>query len=579
MKIIRLTIQNFRGLREATIRPAGHVVIGGEPRAGRTTVVEALRRVLTPDATRLPLADDLDFYRLNRANSIEIEVVLGDLGDELEQEFFDTLEPWDDETGEVITQAPDPTVIDETDMVVRLCYRAQWNDETEVADHWVDFPKASNPASGHYARLSRRQLRALPVVVVDPSTRPLALSARAEFRRLVEQAAGDDFSVAVENLVEQIEVGADAFSSTEQVSAALDTVLWPVRQPLGLGHTPSERAVAFLPEGGSMSGVLRSLGASLTLQGVSLPLSRHGSTAVETLRSGEALAVSGDREAVVVIDDFGEGLDLATATHLAATLRATANQVWMTTRRGSVAEAFSTEELVRVTRRRIGTRERVYQGRRPRSRAERTASRHLALQLLPAIASRTLVVLEGPHDRAGLNAVAARRHGLTGEPLPAADGIHLSDAAAVDRSGGASAAAKLATYAATLGFRIIVVLDGDKAGDDAEAEAAAAAHAVIRLPAGAAIERALVDGVSEGHIRVALARLEKAYGMALPAATPAADENELRKIATAFIKQGGGLHAQFVELLPLKTVPPLAAKVLDAIRDVNRRNGRRIVRL
>lgn len=88
MRVLRLDIRNFRGFRGVTIHPNGHVVLVGEPRAGRSTVVEALRRVLLPDATRLPLTDDLDFNGRDRSRRIEIEVALGALGDALEQEFF-----------------------------------------------------------------------------------------------------------------------------------------------------------------------------------------------------------------------------------------------------------------------------------------------------------------------------------------------------------------------------------------------------------------------------------------------------------------------------------------------------------
>jgi len=139
MRVYCLRISRFRGLRDVTIKPTGHVFLVGEPRAGRSTVVEALRRVLSPDATRFPLLDDLDFYRRDVSSAIEIEVTLGGLGDALEQEFFDQLEPWDEEAGDVLAESPDPTELDDegTELVVRLCYRAAWDEDEERADHWV----------------------------------------------------------------------------------------------------------------------------------------------------------------------------------------------------------------------------------------------------------------------------------------------------------------------------------------------------------------------------------------------------------------------------------------------------------
>lgn len=552
MRVIRLDIRNFRGLRDVTVQPNGHVVVTGEPRAGRSTVVEALRRVLLPDSTRLPLTDDLDFNDRDRSRRIEIEVALGDLGDALEQDFFDHLEPWDVELGAVLAEAADPTELDGDDreFAVRLCYRAQWDDDTEVGDHWVDFPKSSDAAAGQFARVPRRLLQQLPFLSPESSSRPLGFGPRSDFRKLVEQADGDDFASALENLIGQLEAGAGAFSQTDQVSAALDAVMDAIRRPLGIGPRVAADVVQFLPEGGSLGGILRSLGASLSISpGLSLPVSRHGSTVTEMLRTGEALALTENGDAVAVVDDFGESLDLSTAVHLAAAYRSSFTQVWMSTRRGSVAEVFRPGELVRLItpRRNVG---RVHQGIVPSSRAERVAARHLALQLLPAISSKTLVVLEGPHDRAGLGAVAVRRLEVDGEPLPSADGTYLADAGAADRSGGTGAAVKLATFAASLGFLVVVVLDGDRAGDEAEAEAAAVCRAVVRLPPGQAIERALVEGLDDADVRKALESLVTGFGVSTAADVSSASGEALRRLACDIIKSSGGLHAQFVELLP-----------------------------
>lgn len=581
MRVRRLDIRNFRGLRAVTIRPNGHVVLAGEPRAGRSTVVEALRRVLIPDATRVPLTDDLDFNRRDRSLAVEIEVVLGDLGAALEQEFFDQLEPWDSEEGEVLLETSDPTEIDDedTDLVVRLCYRARWDDDSDGGEHWVDFPKSSDPSAERYARVPRRLLQQLPVVFVEPSSRLLGLGPRSDFRRLVDEAEGDDFAEAMDALLEQIENAAESFSETTQVAAALDGVVDSLRRPLGLGTRAGSEIVQFMPEGGSLAGVIRSLGPSLTISsGLSLPVGRHGSTTSEMLRVAEAVALRGDGEAIAVVDDFGENLDLATAGHLTALLRSSFEQSWVSTRRGAVAEVFRPDELVRLIRVRKGV-PRVHQGSVPSSRADRVAARHLALQLLPAIASRTLVVLEGPHDRAALGAVAARRFEVDGSPLPAADGIYLADAGAVDRSGGAGAAVKLASFAANLGFRVVVVLDGDRAGDDAQDDAQAVSQAVIRLPRGHAIERALVEGVDDAHVRKALESLSDAFGVALPADVASTTADALRRLACELIKSSGGLHAQFVELLPRKAIPPVAVDVLDAICAAGRGKSAGVVQL
>lgn len=577
MRVRRLDIHRFRGIKDLTLRPRGHVMLVGEPRSGRSTVLEGLRRVLSPDATRFPLGDDLDFYKRETSEPICIEVVLGQLGPALEQDFFDHLELWDEEAGEVVAEIPDPTTLDEdAPLVVRLCYRARWNDEAEQADHWVDFPKVSDPEHDQFVRAPRRLLAALPFVCASAEGRPLGLAARSAFRTLVEHADGDDLADALADLIAALQTAADEFSSTKQVGNALDSVLGPLRPLLRVGDRPAAEVIRFLPEGGSVAGVLRSLGAAVELRGApGLPLARHGSTTAALFRAGELLADPGLADAVLTVDDFGEDLDTAAATHLGVTLRAETGQIWLSTRRGAVAEAFTTAEIVRLVRPRPGT-PRVHQGHDPRTRAERIASRHLSLQLLPAVGSTTLAVLEGPHDRSALEAVARRLFDDEGIPLPAAARVSLVDAGAADRSGGAGAVVKLAAYAAELGFRVVTVLDGDQAGEDSTPGALAVADAVIRLPPRHAIEKALVGGLDDGVIRMALTGLGTGFGANVAPGVASATGAQLVRLACEVIKSAGGLHAQFVELLPTGVLPPVAVQLLEAVvaAGLGRKKGR-----
>jgi putative ATP-dependent endonuclease of the OLD family len=59
MRVARVRLQRFRGYADQVIMPAGHVVVVGEPRAGRSDLILGLRRALDPRAwSRTPdLAD------------------------------------------------------------------------------------------------------------------------------------------------------------------------------------------------------------------------------------------------------------------------------------------------------------------------------------------------------------------------------------------------------------------------------------------------------------------------------------------------------------------------------------------
>ena len=93
--IKELLIENFRGFSHLTLRPNGHVVIMGQPRAGRSDLIEALGRVLDADALRTRLTSELDFYNLDTSSPIRIMVTLAELDPSLEQQFFQHMEYWD----------------------------------------------------------------------------------------------------------------------------------------------------------------------------------------------------------------------------------------------------------------------------------------------------------------------------------------------------------------------------------------------------------------------------------------------------------------------------------------------------
>ena len=108
MKIARLRMERFRGFGSTVIIPSGHVVLVGEPGAGRSDTMRALRRVLSPRSTAARI-DPLDVHRPAGAQCqtqatqlTEVEVTLTDLGAALEQRFDPYLEPIAPDSGEVI---------------------------------------------------------------------------------------------------------------------------------------------------------------------------------------------------------------------------------------------------------------------------------------------------------------------------------------------------------------------------------------------------------------------------------------------------------------------------------------------
>jgi putative ATP-dependent endonuclease of the OLD family len=63
MKVVRLTITNFRGIKSAELLFDGHTLMVGSNNVGKSTLCEALDLVLGPDRlNRFPAVDEFDFY-------------------------------------------------------------------------------------------------------------------------------------------------------------------------------------------------------------------------------------------------------------------------------------------------------------------------------------------------------------------------------------------------------------------------------------------------------------------------------------------------------------------------------------
>lgn len=392
----------------------------------------------------------------------------------------------------------------------------------------------------------------------------LDLGRRSAFRRVIERASGGDFSSALDQYVSDVAQAAARFTDSSQIQSALKEVVEPLRDVLGLDPGDPDGLVRFQPEGGSASGLLRSLGPSINLQdGVGdLPAWRHGSTRAVLFRIAESLALSARGDPILAIDDLGDGLDAASAAHLATVIRRTAGQAGVTTRLSAVAEVFEPQEVLRLDRDASGSG-RAWRGQKPKTKAEAVAAKHWHRNLLPAFSYRAVVVVEGPNDFAGLLTLALRRAKEQGEPLPATWGISLINAG-MTGSGGYQNVLKLAGTAREMGLRAIGVVDGDT--DLAAKTYLEANHsladAVVRLPDQTAIEIAICGGLPDEVLRQALVDVASSAGLPPPDNLDTLAGSGLLNAATPFIKRNS-LHSALVEALPSDCLPPLAVELLD----------------
>lgn len=102
MKVAKLSIQNFRGIKEATLFFSDHVVLVGDNNAGKSTVLEALDLALGPDRlNRQPKIEEHDFYLGSYISTaggprkeIRVEATVTGLNEEQQIRFKDYIEWW-----------------------------------------------------------------------------------------------------------------------------------------------------------------------------------------------------------------------------------------------------------------------------------------------------------------------------------------------------------------------------------------------------------------------------------------------------------------------------------------------------
>lgn len=102
MRVSRLQVENFRGIKTAELHFSGHTLLIGGNNIGKSTICEALDLVLGPDRlNRTPPVEEFDFRNAGYLSDdgetpipIRIEAILVDLTDDIKQLCAANLEFW-----------------------------------------------------------------------------------------------------------------------------------------------------------------------------------------------------------------------------------------------------------------------------------------------------------------------------------------------------------------------------------------------------------------------------------------------------------------------------------------------------
>lgn len=137
MRVTRLNVKNFRGIKECEIIFSGHTILVGDNNTGKSTIIEAIDLVLGPERlSRYPAIDEHDFYAGQYIKDegqicIDVEVVIIDLSNEQQRHFRNHLEWWNTKDNSLIEgPPPESTDVDGVVPALRLGFNGYY-DEAE----------------------------------------------------------------------------------------------------------------------------------------------------------------------------------------------------------------------------------------------------------------------------------------------------------------------------------------------------------------------------------------------------------------------------------------------------------------
>lgn len=135
MRIVKVSIKNFRGIKFGEFLFPKHGVLVGDNNTGKSTIIEAIDLVLGPDRMRKkPVIDEHDFYageyldHQNNPIEVFIEVIISDLSESQERYFKNNIEWWDVKENFLLTSPPaEATDSENIQSALRVSFTGKYN--------------------------------------------------------------------------------------------------------------------------------------------------------------------------------------------------------------------------------------------------------------------------------------------------------------------------------------------------------------------------------------------------------------------------------------------------------------------
>ena len=185
MRIAKITVKNFRGIKYGEIYLPNHGVLVGDNNVGKSTILEAIDLVLGPERMRKnPIIDEHDFFAGNYLDSnnnsvkINIEVTIVDLNEDQETHFKDHLQ-WYNIKKNTLLNGPPPESVDKKEILsaIRFSFIGEYDKEENdfLGNTYFQHPINDNGEKSRFTTKDKRRCGFLFLRTLRTGSRALSL--------------------------------------------------------------------------------------------------------------------------------------------------------------------------------------------------------------------------------------------------------------------------------------------------------------------------------------------------------------------------------------------------------------------
>jgi putative ATP-dependent endonuclease of OLD family len=579
VRIARLNIKNFRGIREGELLIPSHAVLVGDNNIGKSSLLEAVDLVLGPERlARRPVIDEHDFYAGQYMSadgvprSINVEVVVADLTDEQAQHFRNHIEWWDDKKQELL-EGPPPEGTDAPNVkpALRVAFSGSYDiDEDDfVGSTFFCSPLKEDGTFDTFKTSDKRLCGFLYLRTLRTGSRALSLEKGSLLDIILRLQEEKNFKIW-EEVLDQLRV----LPVAEQPELGMSEILASVQNaikgfmPVDSVTTPHLRVSDLTRDTLRRTLTVFMATGSKTENGLeySAPFQHQGTGTINTLVLALLSLIADLRQNVIFAMEEPEiAIPPHTQKRIIHGVRSKSAQALFTSHSPYVLEEFPPEQILVLTRT-DGVLSAVAASYPPSIKPKQYKA-EVRQRSCEALLSRRVLITEGRTEYDAYPAAARRLHELHPEEFSSLEALGI---AVIDAQTD-SQVALLGQYYKSLGKIVFAVFDKQAAAQKAAIELA------VKYPFEAAekgFENILLNGAPEAAVRRFATGLVAAgewpthlLHLTPTALTPYAD---LKTNMGTFFKwaKGHGTAADFLTTCTRDEMPKFIVDTLLAIQSI-----------